>query len=90
MNWWGGPPGPRGTPSSRPCVKNQSAATTEKPTRGPAADEGVRHHLCYCPEKGKTRGIGLQPAHGDPGLQSACRSFQMVRGREGSSSPQTE
>ena len=46
INWWGGPPGPRGTPSSRPCLKNQSAATAEKPTRGSAADEGVRPTIC--------------------------------------------
>ena len=32
--------------SSRRCVKNQSAATTEEPTRGSAADEGVRPAIC--------------------------------------------
>jgi len=51
INWWGGPPGPRGTPSSRPCLKNQSAATAEKPTRGSAADEGVRPTICATARK---------------------------------------
>ena len=34
--WWGGPPGPVF------LLKNQSLATTGKPARGPAADQGVR------------------------------------------------
>jgi hypothetical protein len=46
INWWGGPPGPRGTPSSRRFVKNQSAANTKEPTRGSAAYEGVHPTIC--------------------------------------------
>jgi hypothetical protein len=62
INWWGGPPGPRGTPSSRWCVKNQSAATTEKPTRGSAADEGVRPTRCAIARKrGKHVALGFSP-----------------------------
>jgi hypothetical protein len=52
---WGGPPGGcplgPGTPSSRPCVKNQSAANTKEPTRGSAADEGVRPTICAIARK---------------------------------------
>ena len=47
---WGCPLGP-GTPSSRRCVKNQSTATTEEPTRGSAADEGVRPTICAIARK---------------------------------------
>jgi hypothetical protein len=74
MNWWGGPPGPRGTPSSRRCVKNQSAATTEKPTRGSAADEGVRPTISATARKReKYVALGLQPASACGGLQSTFR-----------------
>jgi hypothetical protein len=66
INRWGGPPGPHGTPSSRPCGKNQSAATTEKPTRGSAADEGVRPTTCAIVRKREKLGaLGfsrLQPS----------------------------
>ena len=63
INWWGGPPGPRGTPASRWCVKNQAAATTEKPTRGSAADEGVRPTFCAIARKReKYAALGLQSA----------------------------
>ena len=51
IDWWGGPPGPRGTPSSRRCVKNRPAAVTEEPTRGLAADEGVRPTICAIARK---------------------------------------
>src|SRR5205807_5796280 len=37
--WWGGPPGPRGTPGSR-C--SDSVLCPNRPTRASAADQGVR------------------------------------------------
>src|ERR1035438_8295503 len=41
--WWGGPPGPRGTPSSRVSLGGSSAwASASRPTRASAADQGVR------------------------------------------------
>src|ERR1035438_8759394 len=41
--WWGGPPGPRGTPSSR--CRNNDISTLQgvsRPTGASAADQGVR------------------------------------------------
>src|SRR5580704_4039473 len=40
--WWGGPPGPRGTPPSRSFFKVQVLPNDDEPARGPAADEGGR------------------------------------------------
>ena len=42
QKWWGGPPGPHGTPSSRSFLEESGAANLEELARGPAADEGVR------------------------------------------------
>ncbi len=41
--WWGGPPGPRGTPSSR-CRGNDISILqgASRPTGASAADRGVR------------------------------------------------
>jgi hypothetical protein len=41
--WWGGPPGPRGTPSSRSRNNDRSILQGAcRPTGASAADQGVR------------------------------------------------
>jgi hypothetical protein len=61
-DWWGGPPGPHGTPSSR-CPNNdidilQGAG---RPTGASAADQGVRPTI-----SGATTGLGESGGTGQP------------------------
>jgi hypothetical protein len=49
--WWGGPPGPRLTPSSASCYANGFTFRRESRTRGSGADEGVRPTRICVPGK---------------------------------------
>ena len=42
MMWWGGPPGPRGSPWTRILPADQAYRAPKKPTGASAADQGVR------------------------------------------------
>jgi hypothetical protein len=56
--WWGGPPGPRGTPPSRDILQGAG-----RPTRASAADQGVRPtNPSATASLGKLGGIGLKLA----------------------------
>jgi len=39
--WWGGPPGPRGTPSSRFSVEESSSSTTRQAGQGAGRGPGA-------------------------------------------------
>jgi hypothetical protein len=63
-NWWGGPPGPRGTPSSR-CRANDTSIMqgAGRPTGASAADQGVRPtDPSSTADLGRPGGSGLKSA----------------------------
>src|SRR5260370_34335221 len=56
---WGGPPGPRGTPTSRRLIEGSIAYHYGKAGQGAGCGSGdPPHNLCRCPARGKLSGIG--------------------------------
>ena len=56
-NWRADPLVRAGRPRPAFLSKNQALATFDKPARGQAADESLRHYLCRWAELGKLSGI---------------------------------
>src|ERR1017187_10651387 len=63
IKWWGGPPGPRGTPSSRSSLEESSPSRSRQAGQGAGRGRGrPPHYSCRCAFVGKACGIRLQPA----------------------------
>jgi len=57
--WWGGPPGPRGSPWTRFSGTESAASARSKPTGAPAADVGVRPTIYAVVRRLELCGIAL-------------------------------